>query len=74
MTRTRAWSPSEGPGPAPEQRLPSPTHVRGDGDDQRSPGHLWAPSEGPVRTEPGGAGGEPDGKATISSHSPFDED
>jgi hypothetical protein len=38
--------------------------VSGSGDDDRRTG-LWAPSEGPVRSDPGGPGGEPDGK-TIS--------
>ncbi len=65
MTRKHAWSPSEGPDAAPEQRVPAGSHLHGDGSDDRSAGHLWSPSEGPVRSDPGGPGGEPDGK-TIS--------
>jgi hypothetical protein len=38
----------------------------GDGRTERAEeGGLWVPSEGPVRSDPGGPGGEPDGK-TIS--------
>jgi hypothetical protein len=61
MTRKHAWSPAEGPGPAPEQVPHRGGHVSGSGDDDRE-GHLWAPTEGPVRSDPGGPGGEPDGK------------
>jgi hypothetical protein len=64
MTRKHAWSPAEGPGAAPEQIPHRSGHVSGAGDDARI-GRLWAPSEGPVRSEPGGPGGEPDGE-TIS--------
>lgn len=64
MTTKRAWSPAEGPDTAPEQLPPRSGHVSGSGEDDRRSG-LWAPSEGPVRSNPGGAGGEPDGK-TIS--------
>jgi hypothetical protein len=66
MTRTHAWSPTEGPGAAPQQ-LPDrcSSHYSGDGDTERSHGGLWAPSEGPYRSDPGGPGGEPDGH-TIS--------
>ncbi len=60
MTGKHAWSPADGPGAAPQQIPPRPGHVSGSGDDRRS--GLWAPSEGPVRSDPGGAGGEPDGK------------
>ncbi len=63
MTK-RVWSPAEGPGAAPEQIPHRSGHVSGAGEDDRRTG-LWAPSEGPVRSNPGGAGGEPDGK-TIS--------
>jgi hypothetical protein len=61
MTRKQAWSPADGPDAAPQQIPPHPPHVSGSGDDERRSG-LWAPSEGPVRTDPGGPGGEPDGK------------
>ncbi len=64
MTRKHAWSPAEGPGAAPQQIPPRNGRVYGNGDDDRRNG-LWAPSEGPVRSDPGGPGGEPDGK-TIS--------
>ncbi|HSN13316.1 MAG TPA: hypothetical protein VLT61_01710 [Anaeromyxobacteraceae bacterium] len=64
MTRKNAWSPAEGPDAAPQQIPPHSGRVSGDGDDDRRRG-LWAPSEGPVRSDPGGPGGEPDGK-TIS--------
>jgi hypothetical protein len=64
MTRKNAWSPTEGPGPAPQQQVPARTAVHGDGHDDRDEG-LWAPSEGPVRTEPGGPGGETDGQAHV---------
>ncbi len=60
----RAWSPAEGPDVAPEQIPHRSGHVSGSGEDDRRKG-LWAPSEGPVRSNPGGSGGEPDGK-TIS--------
>jgi len=63
-TRKRAWDPSEGPEAAPEQIPHRSGRVSGDGEDDRSTG-LWAPSEGPVRSDPGGPGGEPDGR-TIS--------
>ena len=64
MRHTHAWDPSEGPDAAPQQIPPRSGHVSGAGDDDRA-GGLWAPSEGPVRADPGGPGGEPDGK-TIS--------
>jgi hypothetical protein len=64
MTPRHAWSPAEGPDADPHQIPPRPAHVSGDGEDDRRTG-LWAPSEGPVRSDPGGPGGEPDGK-TIS--------
>jgi len=62
MTRRNAWSPTEGPCAAPQQQVPARTAVRGDGQDVRE-GGLWTPSEGPVRREPGGPGGETDGEA-----------
>ncbi len=65
MPRKHAWSPSEGPAAAPQQQVHGGSRVAGDGRDDRLPGHLWAPSGGPVRSDPGGPGGEPDGK-TIS--------
>ncbi|BDG06578.1 hypothetical protein [Anaeromyxobacter oryzae] len=64
MTRKHAWSPAEGPGAAPQQIPHRSGHVSGSGDDDRRSG-LWAPSEGPTRSDPGGPGGEPDGH-TIS--------
>jgi hypothetical protein len=62
MLRNHGWSPAEGPDAAPQQL---PHHrsgrVSGSGDDDRAHGGLWAPSEGPTRSDPGGPGGEPDG-------------
>ncbi len=65
MTTKSAWSPADGPEAAPEQIPHRSGYVRGDGTDDRGGGGLWAPTEGPVRTDPGGPGGEPDG-TTIS--------
>ncbi len=66
MTKKRAWSPADGPPAAPQQIPEHPGHLyRGDGSTERAEGGLWVPTEGPVRTDPGGPGGEPDGK-TIS--------
>ncbi len=60
----KPWNPGEGPGVAPEQIPGGHGHLRSDGavshDDGERP--LWAPSEGPARTEPGGPGGGPDGR------------
>jgi len=73
MTRTHAWSPSEGPEAAPQQ-LPGPctVHYSGDGGTERSRGGLLTPSEGPVRTDPGGPGGEPIGRPVPrSAHNPL---
>jgi hypothetical protein len=64
MTRRNAWSPTEGPEAAPQQIPRRTGHVSGAGDDDRRTGR-WAPSEGPVRSDPGGPGGEPDGR-TVS--------
>lgn len=61
-TVARAWNPADGPGPAPQQRIPAPSFVRADGSTLRGSGALWVPSEGPCRPETGGAGGEPDGR------------
>lgn len=72
MAGKHAWSPAEGPGVAPQQVPRRSGHVSGDGEDDRSTG-LWAPSEGPVRSDPGGAGGEPDGKTVPApGRSPLD--
>jgi hypothetical protein len=57
-----AWTPSYGPGPAPQQRIPSAPGLAGDGRTQRAEGGLWATTEGPMRSEPGGPGGEPNGR------------
>jgi len=65
MTRKHGWSPEEGPEAAPQQVPPRDHGVSGSGEDSRRSA-LWAPSEGPVRSDPGGPGGEPDGK-TISN-------
>ncbi len=54
----RNWNPASGHDAAPEQRPPAPAPIHPDGSVDRQ---LWAPSEGPYRTETGGAGGEPDG-------------
>jgi hypothetical protein len=63
MTRKRAWSPAEGPDAAPQQvRHGGGSRIFGDGRTERAEGGLWAPTEGPMRTDPGGPGGEPDGK------------
>ncbi len=53
------WNPGEGQQDIqPEQRPPAPPEVFPDGSVAQS---LWAPSEGPCRVDPGGAGGEPEG-------------
>ena len=67
MTKKRAWSPANGPA-SKESHVPhAATRLYGDGSTERARegGGLWTPSEGPVRSDPGGPGGEPDGK-TIS--------
>jgi hypothetical protein len=65
MTRKNAWTPLEGPGSAPQQQVPARIGVHGDGHADREDGGLWSPSEGPVRADPGGPGGEPDGHTVI---------
>ena len=63
MTKKRAWSPADGPSAAPQQKPRSGHYAFGDGSTERArSGGLWAPSEGPVRSDPGGPGGEPNGK------------
>ncbi|HET7753257.1 MAG TPA: hypothetical protein VFK85_05045 [Anaeromyxobacteraceae bacterium] len=54
----RSWNPGQGAGVAEQQVPPAPAVVRSDGSVDRM---LWTPTEGPCRTEVGGAGGEPDG-------------
>ncbi len=74
MARTRAWSPAQGPPAAPQQIAPRIDRVQGDGGTGGSSGRLWVPSEGPVRSDPGGPGGEPDGRTLVrTGHSPLDE-
>ncbi len=62
MAKKRAWSPADGPPAAPQQIPHKASRLYGDGRTERAAGGLWAPSEGPVRSDPGGPGGEPDGK------------
>ena len=57
----RVWSPADGPGAAPQQKPHGAFRVNGDGTTERSSHGLWTPSEGPVRRDPGGPGGEPNG-------------
>ncbi len=61
----RAWSPADGPDAAPQQRPKVGFEVFGDGSTERAHAGLWAPSGGPIRRDPGGPGGEPNGR-TIS--------
>ncbi len=64
MTKKRAWSPADGPAAAPQQIPHAAPRLNGDGTTQRArEGGLWAGSEGPMRTDPGGPGGEPSGHA-----------
>lgn len=72
MASRYGWDPSEGPGAAPQQIPERTGYVSGGGEDDRATG-LWAPSEGPVRSDPGGAGGEPDGETIPPRRSPLDE-
>lgn len=53
------WDPSAGHDVTPAQRPPAPASASANGSVTRR--SLWAASEGPSRTEVGGAGGEPDG-------------
>jgi hypothetical protein len=70
----RAWSPEDGPDAAPQQRPPVGFEAFGDGSTERSRAGLWTPSEGPVRRDPGGPGGEPNGRTTlIPGRSALDE-
>jgi hypothetical protein len=55
------WDPSAGSVMAPAQRPPPPATVLSDGSVR---GQRSVASEGPCRTEVGGAGGEPDGRST----------
>jgi hypothetical protein len=65
MARKRAWSPADGADVAPQQVPHSAKRLHGDGSTERArdDGGLWSPSEGPVRSDPGGPGGEPSGYA-----------
>lgn len=54
------WDPLSGHGTTHQQRPPSPATASSDGSVR---GGLWAASEGPSRTEVGGAGGEPEGRS-----------
>jgi hypothetical protein len=63
MIKKRAWSPADGPAAAPQQIPRAPTRAYGDGSTERARhGGLWTPSEGPVFADPGGPGGEPNGR------------
>lgn len=65
MTKKRAWSPADGPDASPKQIPHAAWRVHGDGttDRAKDDGGLWSGSEGPMRTDPGGPGGEPSGHA-----------
>jgi hypothetical protein len=65
MTKKRAWSPSDGPDASPLQvpRVASRLHGDGTTERARDDGGLWSGSEGPMRSDPGGPGGEPSGHA-----------
>ncbi|HEX9290374.1 MAG TPA: hypothetical protein VF904_12700 [Anaeromyxobacteraceae bacterium] len=71
----RVWSPADGPGVARQQVPPTAHGVDGDGvTDRACRGGLWAPSEGPVRKDPGGPGGEPNGRTIpIPGHTALNE-
>lgn len=56
------WNPADGHDAAPQQRVPVGTEVFGDGSTERARFGLWTPTEGPVRRDPGGPGGEPNGR------------
>jgi hypothetical protein len=55
----RAWNPAGGPPVDPRQRPPGRAELLPDGSVDWK---LSAPSEGPCRSDPGGAGGAPDGR------------
>jgi hypothetical protein len=57
------WNPGAGPDVARQQVPPRPAVVDASGRVRCIPGCTWMPSEGPCRGEPGGAGGEPDGRS-----------
>jgi hypothetical protein len=69
----KVWSPADGAPTAPEQIPPTAREVHGDGSTDRDRGGLWAPSEGPVRVDPGGPGGEPSGHARPPLPSELDD-
>ena len=54
------WNPSAGHLMDPAQRPPAPATALSDGS---VPGQRSVASEGPCRSETGGAGGEPDGRS-----------
>lgn len=56
----RAWNPADGPPVDPRQRPPARAELLPDGSVTWK---LWSPSEGPCRSDPGGAGGTPSGRA-----------
>ncbi len=71
----KCWSPADGPDAAPQQIPHVAPRLFGDGRTERASGdHLWSGSEGPMRSDPGGPGGEPDGKTIPQpGRSPLDE-
>jgi hypothetical protein len=58
----RVWRASDGPDAAPQQRRDPGSGLAGDGTTERSSHGLWTPTEGPMRHDPGGPGGEPNGR------------
>jgi hypothetical protein len=56
----RVWNPALGTKGTPHPGVPSPATVQPDGTVER---RLWASSAGPCRTDPGGAGGQPEGRS-----------
>jgi hypothetical protein len=58
--KNHAWNPEIGADVAPQQRPPPVAVVLPDGTVTAG---LWAPTEGPCRRDPGGAGGEPEGRS-----------
>lgn len=68
------WSPADGPPVARQQLLPHSSYYAGDGHTERADGGLWYPTNGPLRSDPGGPGGEPNGRTVpVTGHSPLDE-